>query len=85
MVQFQNVAIVLFGAVLAVSLQAALAGHHSHGHHNEHHDDHGHFQPYGFGYDVNDGWGNTQYRHEKGTGPWEVKGSYGKQQVVYAN
>lgn len=61
---------------MCVNFQCSSAGHH---HHHEHHDDHhhGHFQPYGFGYDVNDGWGNTQYRHEKGTGPWEVKGSYG--------
>ena len=27
--------------------------------------------------DVHDGWGNTQYRHEKSSHPHEVKGSYG--------
>jgi len=66
---------------LAIIPASVLAGYHHHGHGHGHHDDHddhhGHFQPYGFGYDVHDGWGNTQYRHEKGTGPWEVKGSYG--------
>jgi len=70
---------ILFGAAVALCISSAIASHHSsHGHHNHHDDGHHPFQPYGFGYDVNDGWGNTQYRHEKGTGPWEVKGSYGK-------
>lgn len=40
---------------------------------NYHHEHH----PYGFGYDVHDGHGNHQYRHEKGLGHHEVKGSYG--------
>ncbi|RWS27670.1 cuticle-like protein 7, partial [Leptotrombidium deliense] len=43
--------------------------------HNDH-DNHV-YKPYGFGYEIQDGWGNSQYRHEKGSGPWDVKGSYG--------
>ncbi|RWS17988.1 cuticle-like protein 7, partial [Dinothrombium tinctorium] len=35
------------------------------------------YKPYGFGYEIQDGWGNTQYRHEKSGAPWDVKGSYG--------
>ncbi|XP_015788620.1 uncharacterized protein LOC107365602 isoform X2 [Tetranychus urticae] len=47
----------------------------SYDHH--HHEEKYPYQPYGFGYEVEDGWGNTQYRHEKGLDPWKVKGSYG--------
>ncbi|XP_053209942.1 uncharacterized protein LOC128393752 [Panonychus citri] len=48
----------------------------SYDHHHQHEEKYP-YQPYGFGYEVEDGWGNTQYRHEKGLDPWKVKGSYG--------
>lgn len=44
---------------LAIIPASVLAGYHHHHHgHDDHddHDHHGHFQPYGFGYDVHDGW-----------------------------
>ncbi|KPM11880.1 cuticle protein-like protein 7 [Sarcoptes scabiei] len=34
-------------------------------------------QSYGFGYNVDDGYGNKQWRHEKSSKPNEVTGSYG--------
>ncbi|KAI1307710.1 Cuticle protein 16.8 [Halotydeus destructor] len=71
----KGASVIAIGAMAAIFVQAVV-GEHGHGHGHEEHG-HGHFQPYGFGYDVQDGHGNTQYRHEKGTGPWEVKGSYG--------
>lgn len=35
------------------------------------------YQPFGFGYDIEDGHGNKQWRHEKSHQPWHVEGSYG--------
>lgn len=32
---------------------------------------------YKFGFEVDDGLGNQQYRHEKSKNPWQVRGSYG--------
>ncbi|XP_074599587.1 uncharacterized protein LOC141853955 [Brevipalpus obovatus] len=46
-------------------------------HHDYKHEHKYPYQPYGFGYEVEDGWGNFQYRHEKSAEPWKVKGSYG--------
>ncbi|XP_017461764.1 PREDICTED: adult-specific rigid cuticular protein 15.7-like, partial [Rhagoletis zephyria] len=34
-------------------------------------------QPYGFGYNVDDGYGNKQWRHEKSQTPHAVSGTYG--------
>ncbi|XP_075587598.1 uncharacterized protein LOC124499120 isoform X1 [Dermatophagoides farinae] len=34
-------------------------------------------QPYGFGYNIEDGYGNKQWRHEKSSNPHQVIGSYG--------
>lgn len=36
-----------------------------------------HFDPYSYGYDVEDNYGNKQWRQEKSNHPHEVHGSYG--------
>ncbi|KAG9509306.1 hypothetical protein GZH46_02180 [Fragariocoptes setiger] len=36
-----------------------------------------HYSPYSFGYDVDDGYGNKNWRSEKSVHPHEVHGSYG--------
>lgn len=36
-----------------------------------------HFDPYSFGYDVEDNYGNKQWKQEKSNNPHEVHGSYG--------
>lgn len=35
------------------------------------------FIPFGFGYHIEDGFGNTHYRKEEGKDPHHVTGSYG--------
>lgn len=35
------------------------------------------FQPWSYGYDVEDNYGNNQWKHEESHNPHEVKGSYG--------
>ncbi|CAG2114516.1 unnamed protein product, partial [Medioppia subpectinata] len=47
------------------------------GGHNDIQEDKHHYQPYGFGYDIEDGYGNKQWRHEKSQQPSNVIGSYG--------
>ena len=36
-----------------------------------------HFDPYSYGYDVEDNYGNKQWKQEKSNNPHEVHGSYG--------
>ncbi|XP_054717404.1 cuticle protein 16.8-like [Uloborus diversus] len=67
--------------VAMATIAAAQYGHHypAHGYGHEyagHHDYHSP-QPYDYGYDVKDDYGNKQFRKETGDGKGGVKGSYG--------
>lgn len=43
----------------------------------QHHQHYPHFNPYSYGYDVEDHYGNKQWRQERSHNPQEVHGSYG--------
>ncbi|GFT61321.1 uncharacterized protein NPIL_699731 [Nephila pilipes] len=69
--------------VAAAAVASAQYGHHypahgyGHGYEGHHEDYHHAPQPYDYGYDVKDDYGNKQFRKETGDGKGGVKGSYG--------
>jgi len=79
MMELNKISKNLFVFLLFALWTTVFAGHYqSHGHgHNDHYEEKYPYQPYGFGYDVEDGHGNKQWRHEKSHQPWHVTGSYG--------